>query len=265
MASVEEKIEARAQAKWVRTAPRKAQLVATEIRGRTVPEARVILSFMSRAAAKDVARVLDSAVANAEAHHGLLGDDLYVSAAEIGTGPMLKRWRARARGRVGRIKKRTCHITIRLEPIDAALAIEAGQAFEPAAKPARSRPPKAAAPAAEPEVPEAPPPEAPAEPDAAVAEEADAGAAAPDVPSEEKPKPSRPRTPRAGAGETAADAEAKPTRTRKPKSEQSPVEKPRTTRSRSSRPKAEEPAAPEEKPKRATRTRRKTDEPEGES
>jgi large subunit ribosomal protein L22 len=69
---------------------------------------------MTRDAARDVTRVLESAVANAEANHGLSGDELYVSAAYVGAGPTLKRWRARARGRVARIKKRTCHITVRL-------------------------------------------------------------------------------------------------------------------------------------------------------
>jgi large subunit ribosomal protein L22 len=106
--------EVRAEARYVRTAPRKAALVADQIRGRTVPEARTILAFMTRDAARDVRKVLDSAVANAEANHGLAGDDLFVTAAFVGAGPTLKRWRARARGRVARIKKRTCHITIEL-------------------------------------------------------------------------------------------------------------------------------------------------------
>ena len=110
----EPRTEVRAQARYVRTAPRKAQLVAEQIRGRTVPEARTILAFMTRDAARDVERVLSSAVANAEANHGLVGDDLYVSRATVGAGPTLKRWRARARGRVARIRKRTCHITIAL-------------------------------------------------------------------------------------------------------------------------------------------------------
>ncbi len=115
MATVEtSKTEVRAEARYVRTAPRKAQLVAEQIRGRTVPEARTILAFMARDAARDMEKVLNSAVANAEANHGLAGDDLYISAAYIGAGPTIKRWRARARGRVARIKKRTCHITIKV-------------------------------------------------------------------------------------------------------------------------------------------------------
>ena len=108
----------RARAKWVHTSPRKARLVADLIRGRSVPEARTILAFSQRAAASDVEKVLRSAVANAESRPDLLwdGDDLLVASAYVDEGPTLKRWRARARGRVARINKRTCHITIRLAP-----------------------------------------------------------------------------------------------------------------------------------------------------
>src|SRR5438128_6293205 len=113
----DERQEVRAAAKWVRTSPRKARLVAEHIRGRSVPEARTVLAFTPRAAAREVEKVLRSAVANAEANHGLIGDDLYVSAATVDEGPTLKRWRARARGRVGRIRKRTCHITVLLAPM----------------------------------------------------------------------------------------------------------------------------------------------------
>jgi large subunit ribosomal protein L22 len=116
MATAETRSEVRAEARFVRAAPRKAQLIVDQIRGRSVPEARTILAFMTRDAARDVRKVLDSAAANAEANHGLVSDDLYVVSAYVGAGPTLKRWRARARGRVGRIKKRTCHITIALAP-----------------------------------------------------------------------------------------------------------------------------------------------------
>ena len=102
----------RAQAKWVRTSARKARLVLDHIRGRTVPEARTILAFTSRAAATDIEKVLRSAVANAEANHGLDGDELVVETAYADEGPTLKRCRPRARGRVNRIKKRTCHVTL---------------------------------------------------------------------------------------------------------------------------------------------------------
>jgi large subunit ribosomal protein L22 len=103
-------------AKWVRTSPRKARLVADHIRGRSVPEARTVLAFTQRAAAREVENVLRSAVANAEANHGLLGDTLVISEAYVDEGPVMKRWRARARGRVARIKKPTCHITVKLVP-----------------------------------------------------------------------------------------------------------------------------------------------------
>ena len=102
----------RAQAKWVRTSARKARIVLDHIRGRSVPEARTILAFTSRAAATDIDKVLRSAVANAEANHGLDGDELIVEAAYADEGPTLKRWKPRARGRVNRIRKRTCHVTV---------------------------------------------------------------------------------------------------------------------------------------------------------
>jgi large subunit ribosomal protein L22 len=112
----------RAVAKFVHVSPRKARLVAEHIRGRTVPEARTILAFTSRAAAVDVEKVLRSAVANAESNPALHwnGDDLVVAAAYVDEGPTIKRWRPRARGRVARIFKRTCHITIELRQKEAA-------------------------------------------------------------------------------------------------------------------------------------------------
>jgi ribosomal protein L22 len=102
----------RAQAKWVRTSARKARIVLDHIRGRSVPEARTILAFTPRAAATDIEKVLRSAVANAEANMGLDGDELLVEAAFADEGPTLKRWKPRARGRVNRIRKRTCHVTL---------------------------------------------------------------------------------------------------------------------------------------------------------
>ena len=114
MAATEETREVRAEAKWVRSSPRKARLVVEHIRGRTVPEARTVLAFTPRAAARELEKVLRSAVANAEANHNLAGDDLVVSAAFVDEGPVMKRWRARARGRAVRIHKPTCHITVTL-------------------------------------------------------------------------------------------------------------------------------------------------------
>jgi large subunit ribosomal protein L22 len=159
---------------------------------------------MTRDAARDVEKVLSSAVANAENNHGLAGDELYVSLATVGSGPTLKRWRARARGRVARIRKRTCHITI-------ALAMpEGGTIPAPIAPP----PPVAA-------------PEPPAEeqeetkPKRAPRKQAETPA------DEEKPKTPRKRTtkPKAEKPEAKPKAEAKPkpkrTTTRKKTTEDS--------------------------------------------
>jgi large subunit ribosomal protein L22 len=145
----------RAQAKWVRTSARKARLVLDHIRGRSVPEARTILAFTSRAAATDIDKVLRSAVANAEANHGLDGDELVVEVAYADEGPTLKRWKPRARGRVNRIRKRTCHVTLVLveQPETASprrrrrakaeaaaeIAVPATEGTTPAAKPKASR------------------------------------------------------------------------------------------------------------------------------
>jgi large subunit ribosomal protein L22 len=114
MSTVETPREVRAQAKYVRMSPRKARLVAEHIRGRSVPEARAVLAFTSREAAGVLQKVLQSAVSNAEANHGIAEDRLYVKTTYVDGGPVMKRWRARARGRVARIRKRTCHITVTL-------------------------------------------------------------------------------------------------------------------------------------------------------
>src|SRR5207244_11736104 len=123
--------EVRAEAKYVRMSPRKTRLVAEHIRGRSVPEARAVLAFTSREAAQVLQKVLHSAVSNAEANLGIAEERLYVKAAYADGGPVMKRWRARARGRVARIRKRTCHITVLLAelPHDAS-------AIEPADDPA---------------------------------------------------------------------------------------------------------------------------------
>jgi ribosomal protein L22 len=111
-----ERVLVRAQAKYVRTSARKARLVCDHIRGKSVPEARAILGFTPRAAARDWSKVLESAVANAEANHELLGDELEVTEAYADEGPTLKRYRPRAMGRATRIRKRTSHLTITLAP-----------------------------------------------------------------------------------------------------------------------------------------------------
>src|SRR5689334_22946031 len=115
---------------------RKARLVTDHIRGRSVPEARAVLAFTPRAAARELEKVLASAVANAEANHGMIGDELVVQSAVVDEGPTLKRWRARARGRVARIKKRTCHITLTLAPGEVPVAAPRPKAKTKAEAPA---------------------------------------------------------------------------------------------------------------------------------
>ena len=136
---VEEQQEVRAQAKWLRITPRKARLVVEHIRGRTVPEARSVLAFTPRAAAREIEKVLASAVANAEANHNLLGDELVITAAYVDEGPTIKRWRPRARGRVARVKKRTCHVTLKLQPFEAAVETPRETPAEEPKKPRRRR------------------------------------------------------------------------------------------------------------------------------
>jgi large subunit ribosomal protein L22 len=213
MAAVETRSEVRAEARYVRAAPRKAQLVVDQIRGRSVPEARTILAFMTRDAARDVAKILSSAAANAETNHGLDADEMIVAAAFVGEGPTLKRWRARARGRVGRVRKRTCHITI-------SLALPTGGELPaPIERPA---------PVVQTEEPE------PIVVDDATGEivSGEAPAAVEEAPAEEKPKraPRKKKTEETPEAEAAtAEAEEKPKRTRaaKPKAEGEAAEKPK--------------------------------------
>jgi ribosomal protein L22 len=108
----------RAQAKYVRSSARKARLVCDNIRGKTVDEARAILAHTPRAVAKDWSKLLESAVANAEHNHELVGEDLYVKAVTADEGPTIKRFRPRAMGRATKIRKRTAHLTILLTPKD---------------------------------------------------------------------------------------------------------------------------------------------------
>jgi large subunit ribosomal protein L22 len=109
-------IEVRAQAKYVRCSTRKARVVLDTIRGRSVPEARTVLTFSTRAVARDIYKVLHSAASNAEVNHGLVADSMVISACYADNGPTMKRFRPRARGRSAPILKRSCHITIRLKP-----------------------------------------------------------------------------------------------------------------------------------------------------
>jgi ribosomal protein L22 len=140
--------EVKASSKYVRTSPRKARLVVEHIRGRSVPEARTVLAFTPRAVARDIEKLLRAAVANAEANHGLIGDDLLVSAAYVDEGPVFKRWRARARGRAARIRKRTCHITLKLSPTED-VAVTPSEPAKTEEKPKRAPRRKPAQPKAE--------------------------------------------------------------------------------------------------------------------
>jgi ribosomal protein L22 len=106
----------RAHAKYVRSSARKARLVCDHIRGKTVEEARAILALTPRSVARDWSKLLESAVANAEHNHELVGEDLYIKAVKADEGPTIRRFRPRAMGRATRIRKRTSHLTILLTP-----------------------------------------------------------------------------------------------------------------------------------------------------
>ncbi|MGA9174653.1 MAG: 50S ribosomal protein L22 [Thermoactinomyces sp.] len=105
-------MEAKAVARYVRIAPRKARLVIDLIRGKSVDEALAILRYTPRAASPIIEKVLTSAVANAEHNHNMNTANLVVSKAYVDEGPTMKRYMPRAMGRASRINKRTSHITV---------------------------------------------------------------------------------------------------------------------------------------------------------
>ena len=111
----------RAVAKYLRFSAQKGRLVVDQIRGKSVLQAATALAFSDRDAAREVMKVLKSAVANAENNHGMRADELYVSAAFVDEGPTFKRFKPRARGRADRINKRTCHITVIVDNAPAAM------------------------------------------------------------------------------------------------------------------------------------------------
>jgi ribosomal protein L22 len=113
-----QRVVVRANAKYVRTSARKARLVCDHIRGKSVEEAFAILAHTPRHVAEDWRKLLQSAVANAEHNHELLGDDLRIASVKADEGPTLKRFRPRAMGRATKIRKRTSHLTITLTPKD---------------------------------------------------------------------------------------------------------------------------------------------------
>jgi large subunit ribosomal protein L22 len=104
--------EARAVARALRTGPRKLNLVAATIRGLDAGQALNVLTFSKRRIAREVKKVLQSAIANAENNHQLDVDRLVVAEATVGRGLVMKRWRPRARGRVGQIQKPFSNLTL---------------------------------------------------------------------------------------------------------------------------------------------------------
>jgi large subunit ribosomal protein L22 len=114
-ATAQEYPRAVARARYVRDTPMKVRRVVELIRGRSASEALAVLQFAPQAASEPVAKVLASAVANAENNLSLDPDTLWVSAAFVDEGPTLKRFRPRAQGRAYRIRKRTSHITVEVE------------------------------------------------------------------------------------------------------------------------------------------------------
>jgi ribosomal protein L22 len=107
-----------ARARFVRVAPRKARLVADQVRGMPIEDALPLLRFSTRSAAQDIRKLIESAAANAEANHDLVADDLLIKDIHVDEGPTLRRYRPRALGRATRINKRTSHIAVALTPED---------------------------------------------------------------------------------------------------------------------------------------------------
>jgi ribosomal protein L22 len=108
----------RASAKYVRIAPRKARLVADQVRGMHIEQARALLAFSPRDAAHDIQKLIDSAAANAENNHDLIGDEMRITSITVDEGPTLRRYRPRALGRATPINKRTSHIAVALTPVE---------------------------------------------------------------------------------------------------------------------------------------------------
>jgi len=108
----------RASARYVRIAPRKARLIADQVRGLHIEKARALLQFSPRGAAQDIHKLIDSAAANAENNHDLVADEMRIASITVDEGPTLKRYRPRAQGRATPIHKRTSHINVALTPVE---------------------------------------------------------------------------------------------------------------------------------------------------
>jgi ribosomal protein L22 len=109
-------IVVRASSRYVRVAPRKARLVADQVRGLQIDRARALLQFSPRGAARDIGKLIESAAANAENNHDLVADEMRVAEITVDEGPTLRRFRPRALGRATPINKRTSHIAVALSP-----------------------------------------------------------------------------------------------------------------------------------------------------
>jgi ribosomal protein L22 len=108
----------KAKARYVRIAPRKARLIADQVRGMDIESARALLQFSPRGAAHPIHKLINSAAANAENNHDLIGDEMRVSSITVDEGPTLRRFRPRAMGRATPINKRTSHIAVALTPVE---------------------------------------------------------------------------------------------------------------------------------------------------
>jgi ribosomal protein L22 len=109
-------IVVRASSRYVRVAPRKARLIADQVRGLQIDRARALLQFSPRGAAEDIGKLIESAAANAENNHDLVADEMRVAEITVDEGPTLRRFRPRALGRATPINKRTSHIAVALSP-----------------------------------------------------------------------------------------------------------------------------------------------------
>jgi len=109
-------IVVRASSRYARVAPRKARLIADQVRGMQIEKARALLEFSPRGAAQDLRKLIDSAAANAENNHDLIADEMRIAEITVDEGPTLRRYRPRALGRASRINKRTSHIAVALSP-----------------------------------------------------------------------------------------------------------------------------------------------------
>ncbi|MBW8059144.1 MAG: 50S ribosomal protein L22 [Solirubrobacterales bacterium] len=106
----------RASSRYVRVAPRKARLVADQVRGLHIDRARALLQFSPRGAAHDISKLIESAASNAENNHDLIADEMRIAEITVDEGPTLRRFRPRALGRATPINKRTSHIAVALSP-----------------------------------------------------------------------------------------------------------------------------------------------------